>query len=330
MRRPRRRCAALALLLGLGAAAGAGCGERGGAPGGPLSVVAPAPDGAWVAEGRVEGDARTVRARDGRAWRLPLRPRRVVSLLPGLTESVAALAGTEVLVGVSPWCDEPAGVRGKPTLSVQPVDLERLAALAPDLVLCDATLHAASLPDLRRFPAPVLEVESASVPHLAATLRLLGQVLGSEGSAAAGEALARDLEAAAEEAARARPAAPPRVLLLSQDDPLYVLGPGALLDDLLRVAGCVNVAADLGRASGPFSLEALLARAPDWILTTSQPLSPALRERLRGVPAVQTGRVAHAGASDLLRAGPRTAAGLRRLAAVLHGALPPERLGGGA
>jgi ABC-type Fe3+-hydroxamate transport system substrate-binding protein len=118
-----------------------------------------------------------------------------------------------------------------------------------------------------------------------------------------------------------------KVLLLGQAEPLYVLGPGSLLDDMVRACGCENVASDLGRASAPFPTELVRARAPDWILTTSGVgLPPSLLDLWKDVPAVKEGRIADASADDLVRAGPRTTAALRRLSKVLRGELPPDRL----
>lgn len=320
-----RPAALLAFLLLASALAACGRGE---APTqGCLTRVAPAPDGAWVRAAVVAGGRVRVELADGSVRDVPERPRRIVSTLPNLTELVAYLAGNDVLVGVSPWCNFPPGIEGKVRLSVMPLDVERLTSLHPDLVLCDATFQAESLALLERHASALLPLESRSLPHLLATVDLLGGVLGTRESREQATLLTRRLKAAVAEVSAAAPTVPPRVLLVGQCDPLHVLGPGSLLDDLLRVCGCVNVACDLGRASGPFSEEAVLARAPDWVLTTGDPLSPALSARWAGVPAVRLGHVAEAWADDLLRAGPRTPTALRRLAAVLRGHLPPERLG---
>lgn len=312
--------AALAVIAAL-----AGCGRGGDGRDGLLRVP-PAPDGAWVRSAATAGGRVRVELADGRVLDLPERPRRIVSTLPNLTELVADLAGLSALVAVSPWCNHPPGVEQKPRLAVMPPDVERLQALAPDLVLCDATFQAASLDLLERHASAVLPVETRSVPHLRTTIDLLAQVLGTREARARARELLRRLDAAVAEVEAARPQPPPRVLLVGQADPLHVLGPGALLDDLLRITGCVNVAFDLGRASGPFSEEAVLSRAPDWILTTGDPLPDALRARWAGVPAVERGQVVEAWADDLQRPGPRTPAALRRLAGVLRGTLPPERL----
>ena len=92
---------------------------------------------------------------------MPSEPRRIVSLLPAATEIVAALGLADRLVGRSHECDEPAAVLGLPPLTApridpsQPsgsiheqvsrstgplfaLDIERLAALKPDLILTQA------------------------------------------------------------------------------------------------------------------------------------------------------------------------------------------------
>jgi ABC-type Fe3+-hydroxamate transport system substrate-binding protein len=302
----------------------AACGERAGRE--CLERVGTAPDGTWTREVTSEGDRTRVVLKDGTAVVLPAQAKRIVSTLPSITELVAYLAGADALVGVSPWCNWPPEVRALPKVSVLPIDVETLKGLAPDLVLCDGTFHAASLQLLRRHFPDALPVESRSLAHLAATVEVLGRVLGGPHAEERAAALLQDLDRAVAEARSAAKTPPLRVLLVGQPDPLHVLGPGSLLDDLLRACGCVDVACDLGRASGPFSVEVAIARRPDWILTTGDPLTADLLKRWAGMPAVRAGRLASANVDDLLRAGPRTPGALRRLAAVLKGDLPPERL----
>jgi len=312
----------LAGFLGLG-----GCGgeDAGGRSPACAAALAAAPDGAW---GRIESrdGARWLVRRDGTRARVPASSRRVVSTLPSLTELVAHLAGTQALVGVTPHCNFPPEVAPLPKVSVLPMDVEGLRALKPDLVLCDADFHAQSLELLERHRIPALMFESRSLAHLLTTVAVLGEVLEGEGVAARADELRARLEAAVREAGRGAPQPPPRVLMVDQTEPLNVLGPGSLLDDMLRACGCVNVACDLGRPSAPFSEEALLMRAPDWILTTWEPLPERLRARWPRVPAVARGQVVLASSDDLQRAGPRTPEALARLAAVVSGRLPPEKL----
>ena len=315
--------ALVAWVLSLG-----GCGgeEPGRPPGPPCSAqLAAAPQGRWGRLETAEGARWLVRA-DGTRARVPEAPRRIVSTLPSLTELVAHLAGSEVLVGVSPHCNFPPEVLSLPKVSVLPVDVEGLRALRPDLVLCDADFHAQSLELLERHRIPALMVESRSLAHLDVTIDVLAQVLGGTVVQDRALLLRQRLSKARDSASLSQRVPPQRVLLVDQTDPLNVLGPGSLLDDMLRACGCVNVACDLGRPSAPFSEESVLMRAPDWILTTWEPLPERLRMRWARLPALARGQVVLAAADDLLRPGPRTPEALERLAAVLSGRLAPELL----
>ena len=64
-------------------------------------------------------------------------PRRVVSLVPSLTELVCALGAAQWLVGVTRYCTEPADVVGALPSLGGPKDpaCDRIVALAPDVVL---------------------------------------------------------------------------------------------------------------------------------------------------------------------------------------------------
>jgi ABC-type Fe3+-hydroxamate transport system substrate-binding protein len=206
-----------------------------------------------------------------------------------------------------------------------PLSLEALAAHAPDVVLVDATLLRVNLPDLRRRFGAVVPLDSTSLDGLRRSALVLAEVLNTDGARERARRLRDDVDAARRSVAGAI-GTRRRVLLLGQSEPLTVLGPGSLLDDAVRACGGENVAADLGRASGPFALEPVRARAPEWIHTTEGPFPSVLRSAWAAVPAVKDGRVADASADDLVRSGPRIPAALRRLGAVLRGELEPSRL----
>src|SRR4051795_947402 len=64
-------------------------------------------------------------------------PRRVVSLVPSLTEAVAATARA-LLVGATDWCTHPADLDVARVGGTKWPDLQRVLALQPDLVLANA------------------------------------------------------------------------------------------------------------------------------------------------------------------------------------------------
>jgi ABC-type Fe3+-hydroxamate transport system substrate-binding protein len=77
-----------------------------------------------------------VRDDDGRAVPVPTRVRRVVSIVPSLTEAVAATA-PELLVGATDWCTHPADLDVVRVRGTKNPDVERIVELAPDLVLAN-------------------------------------------------------------------------------------------------------------------------------------------------------------------------------------------------
>ncbi|MDX6313241.1 MAG: hypothetical protein QOF44_2705, partial [Streptomyces sp.] len=62
--------------------------------------------------------------------------RRVVSLVPSLTEAVAATA-PGLLVGATDWCTHPAGLGVQRIRGTKNPDLPAIIALAPDLVIAN-------------------------------------------------------------------------------------------------------------------------------------------------------------------------------------------------
>lgn len=261
---------------------------------------------------------RVVRDAMGVEVRLPAEVRRIVTTVPGLTATVIEMGNGARLVGVSDQDSKLGALAGVPRIPVWPtIPAEVVAALEPDLLLVDLTLSNRDLDVLRkRFPV-TFATDSRTLDGVRLSFERIGEALGREARA---RRLVEDLDLARREA---RVAGRPKVLLLTQTDPsTMVLGPGALLDDMLRAVGGVNVAWDLGRPSGDMPVETIRSRAPDWIFLTGPTFTDALRERWASIPAVRDGRVVDLGADEFVQAGPRTAEALRRLAGILSGRVP--------
>jgi ABC-type Fe3+-hydroxamate transport system substrate-binding protein len=72
----------------------------------------------------------------GCAVALPPRVARVVSLVPSLTEAVAATQ-RDLLVGVTDWCTHPAGLDVPRIKGTKNPDVDAIIALRPDLVIAN-------------------------------------------------------------------------------------------------------------------------------------------------------------------------------------------------
>jgi ABC-type Fe3+-hydroxamate transport system substrate-binding protein len=95
--------------------------------------------------------------------------RRVVSLVPSLTEAVAATA-PELLVGATAWCTHPADLDVERIGGTKNPDTARIAALAPDLVIANEEEN--RVPDLDAL-------RDAGVPVWVTRIRTLDEAFGS-------------------------------------------------------------------------------------------------------------------------------------------------------
>ena len=100
-------------------------------------------------------------------------PRRVVSLVPSLTEAVAA-TDASLLVGATDWCTHPAGLHVARVGGTKWPDLDRVRALNPDLVFANAEENRDSdIAALRAAGIPVWVTAPATVDQ---ALHTLGRV----------------------------------------------------------------------------------------------------------------------------------------------------------
>lgn len=246
-------------------------------------------------------------------------PRRIVSLAPGLTETLFALGLGDRVVGVDDYSVWPAAATAKARIGgLFNPNLEKIVSLRPDLALLLPSEHdvAAKLRGLG--------VASLIVPieTLADVERSFVAIARRCGVAPAGERLAASWRA--ELAPRPVPVPVPApggglaVMLSVGRQPGRLTGilaaaRGTFLDELLVRLGAVNVFADAATRYPQVGLEEVVARAPRVILELrSDPAPPALAaalvrdwRQLPTVPAVRDGRIFVIAGDYVLVPGPR-------------------------
>lgn len=196
---------------------------------------------------------------------------RIVSLAPGLTEAVFSIGAGERLVAVDSASDYPAAARGLPRLgSGAQVDLERLLALRPDLVLAwQSGSSPRLLARLRAAGIAVYVSEPRRLGEIATTLERLGQLTGRRTAAAEQAAtFRRRLRSLQRRYARARPVA---VFYQVWADPLITVNGEQFISEVIRLCGGANVFAGLDVSAPRISVEAVLARDPAVIVAGASP-----------------------------------------------------------
>jgi len=265
----------------------------------------------------------TVRDMTGRELTLAAPPKRIVSLVPSVTEIVYALGAERLLVGVTDFCDFPPEARTQPKVGgmVAP-SLEAIVALKPDLVIATTEgTREDTVTQLSRLKISVYLVAAHQVADVTSLITRLGELTGSASSA--GPLVAR-LEQRIEAVKKAvGPLARPRVLYVLWPEPLIVPGRGALVTELIHIAGGQSLTADDPDAWPRYSLEAAVARSPEVILLANHGAGTGAVEvekwrRLASLPAVRSGRLLSVNGDLMHRYGPRFVDGLEQLARAIH------------
>ena len=115
---------------------------------------------------------------------LPLArpPRRIVSLVPSITETLCALGLADALVGVTVYCVEPRDVVGGKVRvgGEKDPDLDKILALAPDLVVANIEENLREHVDqLRAWSIPVWVTYPRTVAEGIRLIGELGEVTGT-------------------------------------------------------------------------------------------------------------------------------------------------------
>ncbi|WP_240161067.1 cobalamin-binding protein [Burkholderia sp. Ax-1719] len=246
---------------------------------------------------------------------------RVVSLAPHVTELIYAAGGGAKLVGAVSYSDYPPEAKAVPRVGDnRALDLERIAALKPDLIVVWRHGNAQQQLDrLRELHIPLFFSEPHRLDDVATSLTRLGALLGTEPAAQAAASAYRGQIAQLRATYAQR--APVNVFYEVWDQPLMTINGESMISDAIALCGGRNVFAALRPLVPTLSTEAVIAANPDAIVTASagatapdRPL-PAL-EHWRAWPQLKA--VAHGNLyaidGDLLsRAGPRIAQGAQKL-----------------
>jgi len=247
---------------------------------------------------------------------------RIVSLNPSLTAILVALGVSDRLVGV-----DVLSHRQNPQLVALPTvgglynpSIEAVVSAKPDLVVfvpsAEQREFQARLSDLG---VRVEAFDPLRFEDVLASIERLGRLAGAEERARERTARIRAVRASIERAVAGQPV--PRTVLVLQRDPLFVVGGGNFIDEMLASVGAANVAAGWSEPYPRVSLEWLVAQAPEVILDSSRDTAPPERywARFASLPAVVNGRIVRLPAGAATLPGPALDEALRLLARSVHG-----------
>ncbi len=258
----------------------------------------------------------------GRSVEVPENPQRIVSLAPSVTEILFALGLGKKVVGVTEYSDFPAEALRKENIGtyIRP-NIEKIVSLRPDLVIATAggnpkrvveQIEALGLAVFTTFPK---EIEG-----IYESIRTIGNLTGTGKQA---ELLSHSLEKEmAEIADRVKGLEKKKVFFQLGTIPLHTTGSGTFVDQLITLAGGVNIAGNETTRYPVYSMEAVIMGKPDVILSavmrTDRMQTKAFWGKWTIIPAVARGDIYKVNPDLCNRPSPRITEGLREIAMRIH------------
>jgi len=246
------------------------------------------------------------------------QPRRIVSLLPSLTETVCVLGHCNALVAVDDFSNWPEQVTRLPHVGgLEDANIESIVALKPDLVLLTSSSRAGAR--LQALGIQVVAMEPKTLDDVHTAFEKIGALLGEKQAAEREWARMNDGIA---QAAASVPASRKGIRVYFEvDSGPYAAGELSHIGELLKRLGAANIVpASLG--SVPKLNPEFVVRADPQVIMIGAREAPEMRRRpgWQRISAIRDGRVCTLDSAQgdvVARPGPRLAVAARILAQCL-------------
>lgn len=254
---------------------------------------------------------------------VPTAPRRIVCLVPSITETLFALGLGDAIVGVTDYCTHPPDdvARVAKVGGTKDPQIEKITQLAPDLVIVnDEENRQEDFAALTERGLSVYVTAPRTVAGGIAMIERLGLVLGCKTTS---EQLVTRLRLLYDQVVTERSDLPPlRVFCPIWRKPWMAFNADTYADDMLRCCGAENVVRTKSDRYFVTTLEEIAALEPEVVLLPSEPYPFSNKHFVHLKPLADTpaGRGGHFYCIDgmaLCWYGPRIADGLAGLSRLL-------------
>lgn len=246
---------------------------------------------------------------------------RYISLAPSTTEILFALGLDEEIVGISTYCSYPPETKNKAKVGdFSHPNIEKIISLKPDYIFCTGLEQAPVVEELKYLKLHVYVADPANTDELFKTINEIGVITRREKEAAILIGKLQDDIKKINEATKLIPQEERvRVFVEIWPEPLMTAGKGSIIDEIITLAGGINVAHDVQRPYCNFSAEKVISLDPQVIILAYMDKEPPLklvegRFGWKNISAVRNKQVFNDIDPELLlRPAPRITAGLKKL-----------------
>jgi len=260
----------------------------------------------------------------GRKVNIVSSPQRIISLAPGITETLYALGLDREVAGVTTFCTYPAAARLKPRIGgFTNISVEKIVALNPDLVIGTADGNRRETVDkLESLGIPVYVTNPKTLEGILAVVLQVGTITGKEKVA---RRLTADLQNRVTHlTALVGKQKKYRVFFQVGGEPLITVGRDTLHNQLINLAGGVNIAGGEKTLYPRYSVEEVVAQQPEVILFSSMKYAVDVTQvwgqwrNWPNIPAVRDNRLSVIDTDLIDRASPRIVDGLEAMVKAIH------------
>lgn len=258
----------------------------------------------------------------GNEIKLEAPAQRIISLAPSNTEILFAVGAGDKVIGVTTFDDYPEEV-----LQIEKIgdfngmNLERIIELEPDLVINYGEGITEETQRLVEAGIQIAGFEPESIEEIVETIKRVGILTGkvAESETLAGEMLEKE----AELIGMVQGLKKKTVFYEIWHEPLMAAGPGSFVDQLIQLAGGINVAGDAESEYPQFDLEQLIERNPQVYLTAND-LPEKTVESIKSRPgyenieAIKSDQIYLLNGNIMSRPGPRIIEALELLIKAIH------------
>ncbi|MBU0573453.1 MAG: cobalamin-binding protein [Candidatus Margulisbacteria bacterium] len=246
-------------------------------------------------------------------------PQRIVSGIPSVTEILYGIGIQDRVVGVSSTDNFPLEVKKKERIGGLTLNIEKIIALDPDLVILHETAQKLEIPKLRRFNVPIYTVDPRSVGDIIYSIMEIGRITGENVNAAnLISAMYERIEAAK---ARVKDKPKKKVFVLVGYKPIVSVGKDSFINSIIEYAGGINMLAESQNPYPQLSFEQFLYMNPPHIIVLKNLISESEVKsdlRWRQISALKNGKILFIDEDILVRPGPRVVYAIEKIAEFLH------------
>ncbi|RIX51705.1 ABC transporter substrate-binding protein [Paenibacillus nanensis] len=262
----------------------------------------------------------TVTDATGTELTLEKAPTAIVTLVPSETETIFAIGAGKSVVGVDEWSNYPEEAAAVAKIGDMTTNIESVVALNPDLILASSSMNADAIAKLRELNLNVYATNPKTYDEVVAKIEEVGKMVNKQAEAAEVANRMRDVK---EQVVSAVKDAEKKKVYL-EFSPGYTVGSGEFLDEIVTLAGGINIAAS---QPGWFEVNAeeVITQNPEIIIypdfgeeKSSIVAGIEARPGWDAVDAVKNNRLVEVSNDPLVRVGPRLADGLLEVAKAIH------------